>query len=389
MEISNELLSKMLSADSSSKVTILNWRIKSNIIALGNNNTSELSRLKVEYQRRGRIFKKSFILKVPSAHPMYTIALKYKLYDKEYRIYTQVLEEMYKIDGERVGAKLYYANDQHSLIMKDLSLSGYKMADRVKQLDYEQCYLVLKSLAKFHALSVKLDQNSKLDRAIKVIPCLTETELADETIVYLNNNCEQLANCIDPKFGLREKILQIKDQMYEKLCQEMNPNRYRFNVLTHGDCWLGNTLFKFDKYGNVKKMKLIDFQCSSWQSPAYDILHFTLSSMRFDVFEKHFPYLMGIYIETLNRTLRFFHCGSYSLEELYRDMESSPVTICMILCMQLPETLTSHENPIDYRDFIHDGVVDFDSYNKLFENPIYLKVLNQWISYYVQKGLFD
>ncbi|XP_065221619.1 uncharacterized protein LOC135846450 [Planococcus citri] len=389
MEINNELLSKMLSADSSSKVTILNWRIKSNIIALGNNNTSQLSRLKVEYQRRGRIFKKSFILKVPSAHPMYTIALKYKVYDKEYRIYTQVLEEMYKIDGERVGAKLYYANDQHSLIMKDLSLSGYKMADRVQQLDYEQCYLVLKSLAKFHALSVKLDQNSKLDRAIKVIPCLTETELADETIVYLNNNCEQLANCIDPKFGLREKILQIKDQMYEKLCQEMNPNRYRFNVLTHGDCWLGNTLFKFDKYGNVKKMKLIDFQCSSWQSPAYDILYFTLSSMKFDVFEKHFPYLMEIYIETLNRTLRFFHCGSYSLEELYRDMESSPVTICMILCMQLPETLTSHEKPIDYRDCIRNGAVDFDSYNKLFENPIYLKVLNQWISYYVEKGLFD
>lgn len=377
----------MLIGDSSSKVTILKWHVKNNIIALGNNHTSELSRLTVEYQRRGRIFKKSFILKVPSTHPLYSLAIRFKMYEKEYPIYTEVLEEMYKLDGEHLGPKLYYADDKNSLIMKDLASSGYKMVDRIEQLDYDQCYIVLKSLAKFHALSVKLEQNSKLSRDIKKILWLDNPEMEEECAEFMINACEQMAEKLDRKFGVYEKLLQLtREGLYDKVQQEMNPNRFRFNVLTHGDCWLGNTLFKFDKYGNVKKVKLIDFQCAAWLTPAYDILYFTLSSMRVEVFERHFNFLMETYIETLNKTLRFLQCGSYSLEELYRDMDSLRLTMIIILGCHLPQMLSSHENPIDFKDFIHDGKVDYPNYNKVFKNEIYLKVLHRWISYYIMKG---
>ncbi|XP_065221387.1 uncharacterized protein LOC135846308 [Planococcus citri] len=391
MEINNDLLSTILSGDSSSssKLVILDWNVEKNIIALGNNSSSELSRLTVEYQKKGKTFKKSFILKIPSAHPMYDIGTQWKMYEKEYPMYTEVLEEMYKLDGEHIGAKLYYTDDKHSLVMKDLSSSGYKMVDRIKQLDFHQCYTVLKSLAKFHALSVKLDQHSKISPAIKRPAWPGDAVLEGQLKMHLNYSCVEFAKIIDPEFGLYEKVLRMKDDLCDRIREEVISDQFKFKVLNHGDCWLGNMLFKFDKYGNVAKVKLIDYQYSSWASPAFDILCFTMGSMQFEVFEKHFDVLMETYIEALNNTLKFYQCGSYSLQELNRDMDNLRATAILIMCSHLPQILSSHEEPIDYQRFVNNGNVDIEYYGTFFKNEIYSKVVNQWISYYVKKGLFD
>ncbi|XP_065222493.1 uncharacterized protein LOC135847040 [Planococcus citri] len=389
MEITNDLLSKILSGDSQCKITIQQWHIQKNVFLQSNNHTSELSKLIVEYQRKGKTFKKSFVLKVPSAHPMYDLGVKFKMYEKEYPMYTEVLEEMYKIDGEHIGAKLYYSDNKYSLMMKDLTLSGYKVVDKVKQLDYHQCYMVLRKLAKFHALSVKLDRHSKISPALKRIPWLGEVELEESFKKYLNYAFEQLAKSVDSKFNLEEKILQCKDYVFDELMQEMTSNQLIFKVLTHGDLWLGNTLFKFNKYGQAMKVKFIDFQCPSWSSPVFDILCFTLTSMRFEVFERHFDFLMETYVEALNDTLKFFQCGSYSLEELRRDMDILHSSAMIFLCCHLPQALSNLEQPLDYQRYYIDGVVDFRIYDAFFKNETYLKTLNKWIGYYVKKGWFD
>ncbi|XP_065221386.1 uncharacterized protein LOC135846307 [Planococcus citri] len=390
MEITNELLSKILSGDSSSKVAILDWHIEDNI-APGNNHSSMLSRLMVEYQRKGKIFKKSFILKIPSTHPAYNFGIKFKLYEKEYPMYTEVLEEMYKIDGEHIGPRLYYTDDKYSLMMKDLSLSGYKAAERTKQLDFHHCCLVLKKLARFHGLSVKLNQCSKINSTIKRQLWTDDIKWEERDKECPRRCCELLAEIVHPKFGLHEKFHQIKDDVWDTLRQEIIPDRFGFHVLIHGDLWLGNTLFKYDKYGDVTKVKFIDFQFSSWSSPVFDILNFTLCSIRFDVFERHFDFLMETYIETLNKTLKFVQCDLlYSLEELYSDMENLPATVIMNLSCRLPGFLHGYENPVTYETFIKNG--NFDSvahHETFFKNELYLKILNQWVSHYHKKGLFD
>lgn len=384
MEINNEFLGKILSSDSS-KIIIQDWNIETNI-APGSNHSSELSRLTVEYQKKGKTFKKSFILKIPSAHPMYKMGMKFKMYEKEYPIYTEVLEEMYKLDGgEHIGPKLYYADDKHSLMMKDLALSGYKMVDRIGQLDFDQCYLVLKKLAKFHGLSVKLNQDGKMKPVVKEM-LWRETEIDELFKKCQENVCELLAKSIDPKFNLYEKISSIKDVLHERLHREVIPDRFTFRVLNHGDLWLGNTLFKFDKYGDPIKVKLIDFQNSSWTSPVIDILDFTISSMRFEVFERYFHVLMEAYVGTLNKTLQLFQCGSYSLEELYRDMDKLPTLVIICLACRLPILLSSAEDSINFRNCCKEGIIDSAYHEKLFKNEVYLKVLNQWISHYVKKS---
>ncbi|XP_065224378.1 uncharacterized protein LOC135848405 [Planococcus citri] len=257
MEITNELLSKILSGDSSCKVAILDWHIEDNI-APGNNHSSMLSRLIVEYQRKGKIFKKSFILKIPSTHPAYSYGVRFKMYEKEYPMYTEVLEEMYKIDGEHIGPRLYYTDDKYSLMMKDLSLSGYKTTDRTKQLDFHHCCLVLKKLAKFHGLSVKLNQNSKLSSTIKRMLCF-DIEPDERDRKMTKRVCEQVAKTISPKSTLHKKILQIKDDLGDRFRQEITSDRFTFRVLNHGDLWLGNTLFKYkgqstNKFPSFRKL---------------------------------------------------------------------------------------------------------------------------------------
>lgn len=394
MDINNDLLSRILGGDSSSKVHIINWHIENNIIKSGYSHTSQLSRLIVEYQRKSKTLKKSFILKIPSSHPTYEMGLKYDMYSREYPIYTTVLEEMYKIDGEYIGPRLYYAGPKHSLMLKDLSMSGYKMADRVQQLDYQQCNMVFQSLAKFHALSVKLNQQQpslKLSSRYNQSRWFTQSKTFDHFHQFMQVICTRFEEVFDFKSKKLKNILaDFKNRDYlETLFRKISSlDNFEFNVLIHGDCWTGNVLFKSDKYGNVKKVKLIDFQQCVWTSPANDILYFTITSMQFDVFQKHFDLLMEMYVETLNNILRYFDCpGPYTVEDLRRDINNSVLYSVFVIVMLLPRQISSHESPLDFIDGLVKGeTLDLVRYNKIYENEIYKDLVEKWISYYQETG---
>lgn len=392
MEFNKDLLGKILVGDTSGKVNVLKWNIESNIVKSGNNHTSELSRLIVEYQKKGKIFKKSFILKIPSAHPVYKIALRYNLYQREYPMYTEVLQEMYKIDGEHIGPRLYYVGKNNSLMLKDLSMSGYTMVDRVKQLDYEQCAIVFKKLAKFHALSVKLNQTCTLDAKFSRLYWLDHSVNFEETQRCFKNVGQCYEKIFHPESKrLVELLTHFKTgDFFQMMFEELNSQRFAFNVLNHGDLWTGNILFKFDKYGVVRKAKFIDFQRTFWMTPANDIWFFTVSSMQFDVFEDHFDLLLKTYVDTLNKTLRYLKCESYDLSDLRCDLDNLPLTAIFYVIGTLPQLISTHEEPFDFRCCIgEDGNIDFEYYNKIYENELYKKVMNKWISYFRTKGFLD
>ena len=70
----------------------------------------------------------------------------------------RILEE--KLVGNKVlpiSAYCYKSNIPHTLILEDLTTLGFKMADRHSRLDLEHSVIALKGLAKFHALSLALN----------------------------------------------------------------------------------------------------------------------------------------------------------------------------------------------------------------------------------------
>lgn len=56
-----------------------------------------------------------------------------------------------------------------------------------------------------------------------------------------------------------------------------------FQVLSHGDLWLNNMMFKSDAIGNPLDVSMIDFQMSFWGSPVADLIYFLVSSVSDDI----------------------------------------------------------------------------------------------------------
>jgi hypothetical protein len=67
--------------------------------------------------------------------------------------------------------------------------------------------------------------------------------------------------------------------------------------------WSNNLLFLYDEKGEIKDLKLVDFQILFWGSVAKDIYNFMISSWRIDLKVKKFDELIKYYFDCLIENL--------------------------------------------------------------------------------------
>lgn len=85
-------------------------------------------------------------------------------------------------------------------------------------------------------------------------------------------------------------------RVYKDMQDLVEPGRGKFDVLTHGDCWNNNVMFKHDPAsGKVDDVKLLDFQMARHVSPAIDIHYFIYSSPKSSVIAENYEDLVTAY----------------------------------------------------------------------------------------------
>lgn len=77
-----------------------------------------------------------------------------------------------------------------------------------------------------------------------------------------------------------------------------DPMANGFRVLSHGDAWLNNMMFRSDE-----DALLLDFQGPCWATPALDLHYFFVSSVRDDVKIEHYDELIQFYYGELVEAL--------------------------------------------------------------------------------------
>ncbi|XP_070495614.1 uncharacterized protein [Chironomus tepperi] len=193
------------------------------------------------------------------------------------------------------------------LYFEDLKASGFEMYDRHKEVTKEHVCLVMKSLAKMHAIfySIK-DQMPELIESYTKIKDIFLT-LSDKTNSPLTpwfDSLKKQALDVVYKSDNKDMIKRIEN-MLERSFSELLKDCFDLEktepqaVLCHGDCWNNNVLFKYDKNETPNDLRILDFQIIRYASPVCDLMYYIFCCTTKSLRDKHYQEFLNVYYDEL------------------------------------------------------------------------------------------
>lgn len=209
--------------------------------------------------------------------------------------------------------KCYLAQND-CVVLKDLKKDGFVMADRRQSLNLEQCYLVLKHLSHFHALSLAMkgqDLEGFYD-LLKDADSVKEVYFVEENAEYYKNYYREVIKLAltmveeelsgsEGKEVYLEKLKQFcQEERFFRTMVELVTPKEPLAVICHGDCWTNNFLFKYVD-GDIADMYLLDFQLVRYSSPATDLVYVLYLCLERSLRADHLTSLLEYYCDELHR----------------------------------------------------------------------------------------
>ncbi|CRL03776.1 CLUMA_CG016261, isoform B [Clunio marinus] len=260
---------------------------------------------------------------------------EFSVFPRERFVYENVLRSFEDIWLERAGEEIQfgprdvkYETDPYEIIvLDDLKAAGYEMLNRKVGLNMEQTKMLLTKLAKFHAASAIRYQKDGIiqhhfDRS--TMPLFPTDGPMAEGFEKMSKTFEDSIRNYGGHDDIADKISRWNmKKLLTAFVDIAKPMRCGFQILNHGDTWLNNMMFKFDKQTNsAVDVRLIDYQMSFWGSPTADLLYFLLSSVEDDIKVDHFDEFIDFYHEQLTASLKALKYDQHipTLTELHIDL---------------------------------------------------------------------
>lgn len=149
------------------------------------------------------------------------------------------------------------------VLLTDLSLQGFENSDRPTPLDFDKCVAVLKTIAKFHAISfaMKDQQPEKLAKLTNKMSEIMFTKPINKSFEnFLKKNVEYSMTTLDPEMDkvIIKKLLEFRENyasFMAECCAEQEDA-----IVLHGDCWISNMMFRPNEVSVVHNLKFFVFE---------------------------------------------------------------------------------------------------------------------------------
>lgn len=181
------------------------------------------------------------------------------LYLREYTFYQYIVPELLDIQRRFniiEGLKTKFSNcvyasaeyKKETVAFHSITDEGFRMLDRFHKTDLAHASLVVKNLAKLHALSFALEKMKPTVFEEIKSRCCTDVQYSDPDRVSKSMECYYKASVnvvFDPV--AREKLRTLLPTFLQVLKKCTMPVPY--SVICHGDCWNNNILYKHQVSG--------------------------------------------------------------------------------------------------------------------------------------------
>ncbi|XP_067007875.2 uncharacterized protein [Anabrus simplex] len=236
-----------------------------------------------------------FVKTVPVGSDFKTVfVVATNAYVKEISIYTSIFEEFRKyglIPQETPWAPKCFLTRSDLLVMEDLISAGFRMFNKFEYMDFPHCKIVLSTLARLHAASIIYEEKEKLRTGrncslnelfpVTLFETMYPGDPENVMSITMRTGIKSVLEMIKvmENYGMKSKylntILQSFKQKAELIFEYVKPsNKYR-NVVSHGDLWPNNLMFRYAENSGVpEEVRLVDYQMVRYAPPALDVMSF-------------------------------------------------------------------------------------------------------------------
>ncbi|XP_046671466.1 uncharacterized protein LOC124361460 [Homalodisca vitripennis] len=318
-----------------------------------------------------------------------------QLYLSEVKYYCEFISETYKLIKHDVVPKHYKSPNPLCLVMEDLSVSGFKMVDRRKLLDFDHCKLFTEASAKLHALGVAVHRsNPELIESFD-----TDSITVNEKFkVSMANSLLCMAAYLEDKPDYRKQfqvIIEASENdvfwtIYKNMLDDYKLKALR--TLTQDDPWCTNMMFRYDNSGKPVGINILDFQCVKFNYPLLEFVMFLTTAPNMEVRENRLNDLYQIYCDSLNGNLAELGCSEkLSIEELKTEITHLSPLMLFWHC-GLPMSLT--ESGVDMEEYLtvrysSDSAKDSSFYKTAFTCFYFDIYFPQILDVYDKLGVYD
>lgn len=188
----------------------------------------------------------------------------YNVHEKEMEFFQNVFPELRRIletsnECKNIIPKAIAVDRVRGvLILEDLARKHFMMADRKVGLDLNHLKLALSKLAKFHAASmILMGENSEAFKSFDVGMFSRKTSAFHD---FFNTNMDALTAEVSGWKGFEayaRKLEMLKENVLENSNKTFDNEAGELKVLVHGDLWLNNIMFTYDKLGSPNDAILV------------------------------------------------------------------------------------------------------------------------------------